>query len=56
MVIALAARALASVPVSCTGVSSVCANAAVAPNRKPRTRWSAAAQIRSPTRWKPNIE
>jgi hypothetical protein len=29
---------------------------AVAPIRKPRARWSAAAQIRSPTRWKPNIE
>ena len=29
---------------------------AVAPRRKPRVRRSAAAQIRSPTRWKPNIE
>jgi len=28
----------------------------VAPRRKPRGRWSAAAQIWSPTRWKPNIE
>jgi hypothetical protein len=28
----------------------------VAPSRKPRARWSAAAQIASPTRWKPNIE
>ena len=29
---------------------------AVAPMRKPRVRQSAAAQIRSPTRWKPKIE
>ena len=28
---------------------------AVAPTRKPRARWSAAAQIRSPTLWKPNM-
>ncbi len=29
---------------------------AVAPSRKPRARASAADQIKSPTRWKPNIE
>ena len=29
---------------------------AVAPSRKPRARASAAGQMRSPTRWKPNIE
>ena len=29
---------------------------AVAPMRKPRVIWSAAAQIESPVRWKPNIE
>ena len=28
----------------------------VAPSRKPRERWSAAAQMASPTRWKPNME
>ena len=28
----------------------------VEPSRKPRARWSAAAQMASPTRWKPNIE
>jgi len=29
---------------------------AVAPIRKPRANWSAAAQIPSPVRWNPNIE
>ncbi len=29
---------------------------AVAPSRKPRPRWSPNDQMRSPTRWNPNIE
>ncbi|SKF62561.1 Uncharacterised protein [Mycobacteroides abscessus subsp. abscessus] len=29
---------------------------AVAPIRKPRDNWSAAAQMKSAVRWKPNIE
>ena len=29
---------------------------AVAPSMKPRPRWSAKDQMRSPTRWNPNIE